>query len=363
MTTIATNMLSYGRFCFCGQYNQSLSPQREELIVADLKVDSDLARPILLGCKHDSMLLPVKQKALENIGNDLGDNHGSEPLPVKRISHEERIFGKNFRLVRRVSRREIVPNGSGDQLQLLHADGYLFKPLQPHDGNGMAERRFYEEMQNLELGALVPKFFGCRKLEGQGDCEYLQLEDLTADCETPALMDLKMGTKKFYAVAAEKGAGVSYPIDKCARQAQQDSKRTTGSLGFLVSGIRVPAVASSAEVAYDSAFGKAATDEEALEAVRQFVKSAGQAAWVVAAEFSRQCRALLHWYEHDHSYIIYNHSLLFVYDAAAPSQPHAKMRIIDFCHAWQASPDEIDQSGTEHGLRSLLAVFEEFEAR
>lgn len=223
-------------------------------------------------------------------------------------------------------------------------------------------RRFYEETRNLEVGALVPKFFGCCRLEGKGDCEYLQLEDLTADCQAPAVMDLKMGKKKFYAVAAEKGAGASYPLDKCHRQAQQDTIRTSGSLGFLVSGIHVPAVAGSAAMAFDGDFGKEATDEEALEAVRQFVQSAGQSSPLVATEFSKQCRVLLEWYERDHSHILYNHSLLLVYDVAAPAKPHAKVRMIDFCHAWQASPGELDQSGTEHGLRSLLAVFEELGA-
>jgi len=171
-----------------------------------------------------------------------------------------------------------------------------------------------------------------------------------------------MGTKKFYAVAVRKGCADSYPPEKVARQAAADMKRTVHSLGLLISGCRVH---DNDDVVFerDEGFGKKATDMEAREVVRTFVRhGAGQAAKQVAAEFLKQLRGLLTWFEKDHSHAFYNCSLLFVYDAGEPSKTdRVKVRLIDFCHSWRMEPGEEDISGVDHGVRTLIDVLAALE--
>lgn len=251
-----------------------------------------------------------------------------------------------------------------DTHQLLKGDGTILKPLQPQDGNGLAEAAFYKEVQTFSLARFCPKFYGCATLE-DSDLQYLEIEDVACDCAAPSIMDLKMGTRKFYAVAAQKGYGDRYPPEKCARQASQDAKRSSASLGFLVSGIRVPAVGDREALDLDGAFGKDATDNEAVQAVIDFVTygTRGQQTKEVAMAFASELRSLLAWYQNEQSHIFYNCSLLFVYDAAATAAPpKVSMRLIDFCHAWQRQPSEEDISGVPVGLKSLLNIFEKLAA-
>eukprot|EP00930_Biecheleria_cincta_P104969 TRINITY_DN97466_c0_g1_i1.p1 TRINITY_DN97466_c0_g1~~TRINITY_DN97466_c0_g1_i1.p1 ORF type:complete len:319 (+),score=60.80 TRINITY_DN97466_c0_g1_i1:59-1015(+) len=285
---------------------------------------------------------------------------GNEEPPALR---EKRRSSSGFTLVGRVSARpgdwDELPSKS-DTHQLLKAEGSILKPLQPQDGNGLAEAAFYKEVQAFALARFCPKFHGCVTLD-DSDLEYLEIEDLTFDCAAPAVMDLKMGTHKFYAVAAQKGCGDRYPAEKCARQAKQDAKRTSGSLGFLVSGIKVPAVGDRQELDYDGDFGKDARDMEAVRAVTEFIihGTEGPKTREVASAFASELRSLLAWYQNEQTHIFYNCSLLFVYDAAPTAGAgNVKMRLIDFCHAWQRQPSEEDLSGVPVGLTSLLEIYE-----
>lgn len=240
---------------------------------------------------------------------------------------------------------------------------HVFKPLQEHDDNGQAERRFYEQVQGFRLADFCPRFFGARRFEGL-QYEYLEIEDITAKHVQPAVMDLKMGTKKFYAVAAQKNCGARYPPEKIRKQSEADLRRTSGSLGFLVSGLHVPPCAGVTELARDAVFGKAATDAEALGAVREFIERAALASGdngvrILACAFAEQLRAILDWYETKHTHALYNSSLLFAYDLANPNVPGgARVCFVDFCHSWELEPEEVDVSGVDHGLKSLLALLE-----
>eukprot|EP00931_Biecheleriopsis_adriatica_P093276 TRINITY_DN67019_c0_g1_i1.p1 TRINITY_DN67019_c0_g1~~TRINITY_DN67019_c0_g1_i1.p1 ORF type:complete len:325 (+),score=65.36 TRINITY_DN67019_c0_g1_i1:41-1015(+) len=253
--------------------------------------------------------------------------------------------------------------------QLLKGNGTVLKPLQLQDGNGQAELAFYKEVQAFSLAQFCPKFYGCEVLEGPEDgssLEFLEIEDLTSGCNAPAVMDLKMGTKKFYIVASQKGCADRYPPEKCARQAKEDAKRTSGSLGFLVSGVRVPAVQNEEELCYDSIFGKDATDDEAKQAVREFVTHSTEGARrrQIAGAFASKVRALLAWYQREHTHVFYNCSLLFVFDAAPSHEAmgRVEIRLIDFCHAWRREPSEEDLSGVPLGLKSLLNIFDQLAA-
>ena len=92
--------------------------------------------------------------------------------------------------------------------------------------------------------------------------------------------------------------------------------------------------------------------------MREFVSWGGASAQVASAMLA-QLRPILMWYENEQSHVLYNASLLFVYDAANPQKADAvRICFIDFCHAWERADGEEDRSGVKDGVRNLIELLE-----
>jgi hypothetical protein len=278
--------------------------------------------------------------------------------------HSSSSQQSRFSLVKRADAEDLEPLSNAEfTIQSTHSllkDGtWIFKPLQEQDSNGEQEMQFYAKIQGLRFAEFCPKYAGLTSIPETGtDYRFLQIEDCTAHCECPAVMDLKMGKKKFYAVARERGHAKRYPDAKIRRQAEADLQRTSGRLGWLVSGIKIEPCRGKPLLSRSEDFGKSAADTDAKAAVREFVSWGGASEQVASALLAR-LRAILTWYEREQGHVLYNASLLFVYDAANPQNADAiRIRFIDFCHAWELAPGEEDKSGVKDGVLNLIEVLE-----
>lgn len=256
---------------------------------------------------------------------------------------------------------------------LLKRNGRVFKPLQPGSG-GKTELAFYRTVfGNLDgaqslmppcrsIMSFVPRFYNFhKKLEGvKSSFSFLELEDLLSGMQKPTFMDIKMGTKKFYAVAASHGEGARYPDCKCARQHAAMQKTTAGKLGWLISGV------CSRAFNFSDGDGKKASAEQAIEVLYGYL---GLGASSVAADHGRiltrvtscvdQLRRILHCFRNGCRYAFYNSSLFFVYDEAPRASRHVadkpvRICMVDFARAFPLKPQEqvsSERSGGGFGSR------------
>jgi hypothetical protein len=281
----------------------------------------------------------------------------------------------------------------------------ILKPLLSGP-RGSAEASFYAAVcaparAHLPPAAFMPRFLGVLQLPQQPaaaaaaaaaaapqqQLSYLALEDLTAACSRPCVLDLKMGVQSWDEDA---------PAEKAAAEASKWPPMA--SLGFRFTGMRVwreqeqgstagPAAASGAGaepaepaepgssrghwVEHGKAFSRALQPEALLGALRLYLSGgSGSLRRGAAAALLAKLQLLRDFFAEQAEFRFYGSSLLFTYEGAPCSgteeSARADVRMIDFAHVWpiQASDSsrEPRDSGYLLGLQTLIQLFQELLA-
>lgn len=252
--------------------------------------------------------------------------------------------------------------------ELFRRNGQVFKPLKtPKRGKSTTEMAFYDWLVtsggNSALRGFCPAFFGTRSVQELGlpfrdpSRVCLILEDLAASMRRPAAADLKMGTCKYMR------EGLSALEQACRRE--KALQRSSGSLGWMIEGIctDIDGVDVTAEM------GKAFNHQQAEQAFRRYVQTAGCRQSRVAAAFHHQLEKLSSWFAAPgRDWQFFNSSLLFVFDqdpqldeAGQLLHPErlAIVKMIDFDHAVPLADPSLDQSGYLLGLRTLMSILQQ----
>ena len=245
----------------------------------------------------------------------------------------------------------------------------VYKPLS--GARGAAEAAFYARVCRDGAGSppasLMPRYFGTTRTPGgddatrgdggtpaeEGPAAYLVLEDLTAGCRQPCVMDLKMGVQSW---------------DEDAPPAKVASERgkwpPQASLGFRMTGSRAwrrggAASAGGSWLERGREYAYALTPAALPAAFLEFVARAdgGGVRLDVVARFVARLREVRAYFAAQSESRFYGSSLLFVYDGdadgggCAHDAPVADVRMIDFAHVW---PIAAGSGGRDEGY--LLGI-------
>lgn len=169
------------------------------------------------------------------------------------------------------------------------------------------------------------------------------LEDLTADCRCPCLIDIKMGQQTYEPTAsAEK---ISRELHKYPYQAE---------IGFRITGLKVWDALRGKYHYFDKHFGRSLMPEQVWEALVRFYYNGVEFKLNALDSSISQLKLLLLWMQTQSFFYFYCSSILIVYE-----EDNCKVRMIDFAHVVHrpASEEGVDE-GYLHGLRNLLSALE-----
>lgn len=244
--------------------------------------------------------------------------------------------------------------------------GLVYKPLAPApDARGARERAFYLSAaaaarpcggRMASLASLLPALCG----EAPG---ALVLEDVTAACAEPCILDVKLGV-----VATGPDAS---PLKAAAEAAKCPSQAV---LGLRLTGMRVSGGDGSYRARGRSLRGEISATTLA-DTMRDFLSGSGGATprSALAAPILRRLLLVRGWVVTQREWRLFGSSLLIVYDAARrptgtdadAADDAATVHMIDFAHAWRVeslpagtlSPgeDALD-AGYLCGLDNLIAA-------
>jgi len=269
--------------------------------------------------------------------------------------------------MRRCSDLPGIPSARSER-ELFRRDGQVFKPLKtPKRGKSTTEMAFYDWLVtsggDSALREFCPTFFGTLSVQELGlpfrdpSRVCLILEDLAASMRRPATADLKMGTCKYMR------EGLSASEQACRRE--KALRRSSGSLGWMIEGIFI----DSEGLAVTPEMGKAFSQQQAVEAFRRYVRTAGCHQTRVAEAFHDQLEKLASWFSAPgRDWQFFNSSLLFVFDqdpeldeAGHVLHPErlAIVKMIDFDHAVPLADPSLDQSGYLLGLSNLMSILQQ----
>jgi hypothetical protein len=248
--------------------------------------------------------------------------------------------------------------------------GAVLKPLAAAgDARAARERAFYASVFGVGVGGAPAPCVGASCFAGAhalrpllpawlGECAggYVALEDLTARCAAPCVLDVKLGRVS---------TGPDAPAAKAAAEAAKCPSQAV--LAFRLTGLRV-ADGGGGGGGYRrrgrSLRGEAACAASAAAVFADFLGGGARAAPAL-----RALLALRAWAAAQNEWRLFGSSVLLVYDAAAPPDAAAggaSAHIVDFAHAWRvaalppaaaAEPrDEGFLAGVDNVISCLLAA-------
>ncbi|OHT14629.1 hypothetical protein TRFO_14922 [Tritrichomonas foetus] len=216
----------------------------------------------------------------------------------------------------------------------------ISKPLDHNEGKA------YEDLQKTPLKAFIPKFWGINK-DSDG-VDYLIIDDLTDNLESPCIADLKVG-KRHYDINATD--------DKKKGLIAKQKGSTTDSLGVRLIDAKIRQGGNVVK-SWDKKQGLAFTFDELQEVFDEFIPPE------LKKQFSEKCDAIYAAFdetlEKNPGFRMYAASLLVAYDGEKKDQ--LKMLLIDFAHthiniASEGSYDPDDdeyEDGVLQGLATLM---------
>ncbi|KAJ8752605.1 hypothetical protein K2173_005494 [Erythroxylum novogranatense] len=229
---------------------------------------------------------------------------------------------------------------------LIDDSGRFYKPLQG-DERGSVEVAFYTSFSSNtrvpdHIRKFFPSFYGTQLLEasdGSGLRPHLVLEDLISSLHHPSIMDVKIGSKTWYAEASE-----DY-IQKCFKK---DRESSSLSLGFRISGLQVYGNNHSELWKPKKKSVQNLTADEVRLILKKFVSSTSPTdpnsvpdcsfAFTVFGGSSGILAQLLElkaWFEDQTIYHLNSCSVLILYDKESvlkEGSPGAQVKLIDFAH-------------------------------
>ena len=175
------------------------------------------------------------------------------------------------------------------------------------------------------------------------------LQDLTHNVKKACVMDIKMGTKTY--------TSDSNVIKKWMLE-NKDSKTTTASLGFRVTGFRSFKRPSGEYDVKGRPWGMALTPDDIVENLSNFFDDGERSRLDVLEKYISRLEVLLLWYSEQNIIKMFSSSLLFVYDSEGDVDL-ADVHMIDFAHVKRIeSPDDRDH-GYISGLANLISIFKQ----
>lgn len=228
----------------------------------------------------------------------------------------------------------------------IDESGRFYKPLQ-NDERGSREASFYESFYSnpripTQILRFFPTFYGTRLIEasdGSGLHPHLVLQDVVANYDKPSIMDIKIGSRTWYAEASDDYA------QKCL---SKDRETTSLFLGFRLSGLQFYQGQESGYWKPDKKRIKKFTVDDVRSVLRKFVSSFQSAdsdqdhdcafASDVYGGLSGVLPQLLElksWFEDQTEFHFYSCSILIIYDkelATKGGNPGASVKLIDFAH-------------------------------
>lgn len=245
----------------------------------------------------------------------------------------------------------------------LLCDASLARVYKPLSGpRGVAEAAFYARVCRdpaTPPASLMPRYFGTSAphadtAPGADAPLFLVLEDLTAGCRRPCVLDLKVGVQSW-----DEGA----PPAKVA--AERGKWLPQSQLGFRMTGMRAWRAAVDAEcggrwLEHGRAHAYALTAEGVPAALAEFVAAAsGEGVRLdVVARFLVRLREVRAHFAVQSAHRFYGSSLLFVFDGDSSGNGGvADVRMIDFAHVWPIADGGRD-AGYLRGVDSIIAAFE-----
>ncbi|GMG99311.1 hypothetical protein Nepgr_001151 [Nepenthes gracilis] len=263
------------------------------------------------------------------------------------------------------------PASEGQLGPLVDESGCFYKPLQNNE-RGNTEVAFYMSFSSnprvpKHIQRFFPKFYGTRLVEasdGSGLHPHLVLEDVISNYVKPSIMDVKIGSRTWYAEASE-----DY-IQKCF---EKDKKSSSVSLGFRISGLQVY---RSPESGYwkpeKKQIQKFGADDVSL-VLRRFVSSYqptesdrdpdcafASSIYGGSSGILAQLRELKSWFEDQTILQFYSCSILMFYDKESllnGGDPRGAVKLVDFAHVVE-SKGSIDHNFLG-GLCSLIKFISE----
>ncbi|CAI5449755.1 unnamed protein product [Caenorhabditis angaria] len=197
-----------------------------------------------------------------------------------------------------------------------------------------------------QLRNLCPRFFGIRKLfvDGQ-DREFLILEDVTANYNLPAILDLKMGRKTYDPLASRE------KIDKESIKYPPQAK-----IGCRLLGYRIHSSDKTVKVR-DKDWGKSFDENTIQNGLAEFFSARGpDSRSTVIREALNSLKSIRQFFETQKSFQFFASSLLFVYEARENLPTNLRIVMIDFSHAFNSNGER--DEGYLFGVENLQKFLE-----
>merc|ERR1712039_744532 len=169
---------------------------------------------------------------------------------------------------------------------------------------------------------------------------WLGMSNILHGFQTPAILDLKMGTRTWNTDADDK---------KIQNQQRKAAESTTGSLGLRVVGGKLLDKDGNFFRVGKKHKHEIMNEEELVAFLSQFLCNAS-----LRASFAERLQTVSDWWHAQSRYAFYASSLLVAYDTDRKDE--CRINIIDFANCEMISDKSQDLSGFNTGLTALARV-------
>jgi len=177
---------------------------------------------------------------------------------------------------------------------------------------------------------------------------YLVLRDLTAPCERPCIMDLKMGRRAHGDDASEA---------KKASQNRKAKQTTSWSTGVRICGCQGYSLDYNEFWQMHKYEGRKLTAENLPLAFERYFHNGQSLRRDAVESVLQQAREIERVVERG-EFRFYSTSLLLVYDGRLETS-HTYLKMIDFAHTFERQPEDIIDDGYLFGLQTLIGILEQ----
>ncbi|MBB65825.1 MAG: hypothetical protein CMO81_12270 [Waddliaceae bacterium] len=208
-----------------------------------------------------------------------------------------------------------------------------------------AEAHFYEIISEYSgLENFTPKYEGSSIVDGE---VYIQMEDLTANYQNPAMIDIKMGTRTWV---------TDMGVEKIDRRKIVDQKTTTGELGYRVLGYRRYNRCTESYEKVDKNECRNIVSSEVKEHLSQYYFDGVRLRKDAIQETLDQIEPIYSWFKENTDIEFVSSSLFILYEGNDHvGQYGVTVKMIDFPYVLplQESPGRSRDEGYLQGLENL----------